>query len=136
MSGSKLGLTAGFLDFGHLDPLNERDRFTLRENRLLEQLWHIQVLAGCGKMLKRRHSGARSSPASPESGTPSLVSIGWPMLMDSGTGPEGPSRNHSRVFPQPVRAKDRFFLNRMIELCGSAVRFSSNTVHGKRRGET
>jgi hypothetical protein len=27
------------------------------------------------------------------------ISMGWPVFMDSGPGPEGPRRNDSRVFP-------------------------------------
>jgi hypothetical protein len=58
-------------------------------------------------MLKRRHSEAR--PGLPAlAGVPGitrepgsqerLLSMGWPVFMGSGPGPEGLSRNDSRVF--------------------------------------
>jgi hypothetical protein len=49
------------------------------------------------------HSGARATPASPET-----MNIGfekswaWPVFIGSGPGSGGPSRNDSRLFPQPA----------------------------------
>jgi hypothetical protein len=56
-------------------------------------------MLGCG------HSGARAFAREPGIQEHRLQkSWAWPMFMGSGPGPEGPSRNDSRVFPPPAGA--------------------------------
>jgi hypothetical protein len=55
--------------------------------------------AGWRKMHDPRHSGARASPASPEpKNTGTRNQWAWPVCMGSRPGPDGPSRNDTRVF--------------------------------------
>ena len=54
-------------------------------------------------MQEHRHSGARAFPSEPgiqEHGPEK--SISWPVFLDSGPGPFGPSRNDPGVFSHPA----------------------------------